>query len=159
MVFDHQIGDQLPENWRSSLRRVDFFGMDYLQGLMQIFLLLADWWTNRHECMPYREHGPLLCALWIAEPDLVCPTDLNFSHDLGNGRLTIFRQAVDATAVKKVCPQILCQTVKLIDVTFPVADVDTAFRGTGQLCGTAQIIRPRRANACFPFARWGHAWG
>ena len=66
---------------------------------------------------------------------------LDVGHYPGNGRSTVFGQAVHAAADQKVGTQILGQTVEFEDVALTIPDMNTAF---GRAC---QFRGPTRANA------------
>ncbi|MEP2028818.1 MAG: hypothetical protein ABJI96_08945 [Paracoccaceae bacterium] len=58
-----RVCDQLPENGRLALRRVEFLGVDDLEVLMPVFPLLPDRRADRHGGMPDRQHGAMILAL------------------------------------------------------------------------------------------------
>ena len=82
MGRDRQVRDQLPEHRRPAFWRVELLGMNDLELLMPVFLLLPDWRANCHRSKPDRKHGLLPLALRIAEPNLMRTTGLDRCHHL-----------------------------------------------------------------------------
>ena len=72
-------------------------------------------------------------------------------HHSRNGRVAIFRQAVDAAPDDEPGPEFFGQAVEFVDVAFPITDMHAAFRRPRQLGGAAQIVEP--AHALLPFDR------
>jgi hypothetical protein len=54
--------------------------------------------------------------------------DMNMLHGFEDRVLTISREPVDAGTHEKVGAEIVCGAKQVIDVAFPVADVDAAHR-------------------------------
>lgn len=82
-----QVRDQFPEDGRPALRRAEFLGMDDLEPLMPVPLLLSDWQTDGHRRVPDGKYGLLQLALRITEPDLVRAAGLGCRHHSGDGRV------------------------------------------------------------------------
>ena len=95
---------------------------------MPVFLLLPDRGPNSHGRVFDRQHGAMIFALRVAEPDLMRATGLRFSHHFGNGRSAILRQTVDAATHEESRPELFGQAVEFIDVAFPITDMHTALR-------------------------------
>lgn len=66
-----QVRDQLPDDGRPALRRVEFLGMDDLEFLMPIYSLLSDRRPDDHGGMPDRQHRAMVIALRVPEPHLM----------------------------------------------------------------------------------------
>ena len=72
-----QVRDKLPEDGRPVFRQVKFLGMDNLEVLVPVFPLLSDRRSDSHRGAPDRQHGAMVIALRVAEPDLMGPAWLN----------------------------------------------------------------------------------
>ena len=63
-------------------------------------------------------------------------------HNLGDGRLAILSQAVDAAAHEEFGAELFSQAIKLVNVAFAVSDMYTSPRLSSQFGRPAQIIKP-----------------
>lgn len=77
---------------------------------MPVFALLSDRRADRHRRVPDRQHGAMVLALRIAEPDLVGAAGLRPGHHAGDGRAAILRQAIDAAPDEEPGPEFFGQS-------------------------------------------------
>jgi len=144
-----QICYQLPEDGCPAFRRIKFLGMDDLEVLVPVFPLLSDRRADRHRGMSDRQHGAMVLALRIAEPDLVGAASLHLCHHLGNGRAAILRQTIDAAAHEEPRPELFGQAVEFVNVAFPIPDMHATLWRPRQFGGQAQIVEPAHAFLLF----------
>ena len=95
--------------------------------------------------VPDRQNGLLLLTLRVAEANLVRAAGLDARHHLGDGRVAVFSQAVDAASDQKAGSEFLRQAEKFIDIAFPITDMYAATGGPRQFGGPAQIVEPAHA--------------
>lgn len=93
--------------------------------------------------MPYRQYCALLSALCITKLDFVPAAGRYALHHFGDGRLAILSQTVDTAANEKMRSELFGQTVKLVNIALPIADMHASVRRPGQFSGLAQMIVPR----------------
>ena len=69
----------------------------------------------------------------ISKFDTMQPLDTHLSHLVSNRVIAIARRAVDTRPNQEICPDLLRCAEQLVDVAFPIANMDAALR-VGQQC-------------------------
>ena len=85
--------------------------------------------------------GPSLSRIvLIAELDFVAAAARRPFHNLGDGRLAILRQAVDAASHEEFGAELFSQAIELVNVAFSISDMYTSPRLSGQFGRPAQMV-------------------
>jgi hypothetical protein len=94
---------------------------------------------------------PSAIAPLVAELDMMEAFGVNILHFRCNRVATIASEAVDARAHKEMRAELLGQTIELVDITFPIADMHATVRPPQETYAPAQGLKPADAPPSFRF--------
>ena len=80
---------------------------------------------------------------------MVKPGDVEVSHFVGDGVVSVPGQPIDAGSDQEVRPELLGQTEQFVDIALAVANVNAAFRGVEQRDRLAHVFQPAEAFLLF----------
>ena len=148
-----KVGDQFPVDPISSSRLAPLLSMNNSKIQIRILLLLSD--RRKHADAAIADLQNRLPDLTSVTPffylNAMQPLDRNLLHLIGDGVLAISGQPVHAGAHHEMRSHLLCRAEQFVNITLPIADVDTAARLVEQRCGLAQVLQPAKS---FDFDRY-----
>ncbi|WP_233838699.1 hypothetical protein [Paraburkholderia sp. ZP32-5] len=140
-----QVGDQFSFDTSTPGRRIALLCMKDCELKLRVAALLADWRQDSHLLIAQFELRAYRTALRISKLDAMESLDLNMLHGFGDRVLPISREPVDAGTHEEVGAQIVCGAKQLVDVAFPVADVNAAHGIVEKLSRLPHIFQPAPA--------------
>lgn len=90
--------------------------------------------------VPNFENSVVRIAFLVPNLDPMLPLYRNLIHLIGNSVISIPGQAVDTGSYQKMSSNLLSDAKELIDVGFPIADMDASPRIIKQLSGLLEIF-------------------
>ena len=144
-----KIGDQLPFDRLSAFRRAAFGGVDHRKVEGGIALLLADGRLDHDASELDFQRNFYGFALVASHFDMMQAFDAGLLH-LGRDRMSaVAGEPIDAGANQKVRADVLRQAIELVNVAFPIADMNTAFRLSQAVDRLPKILEPAHAFLLF----------
>ena len=140
-----KVSDQFPVDPISSSRLAPLLSMNNSKIQIRVLLLLADRRKHADATIPDLQNRlPDLTSV-VTHLNAMQPLDRNLLHLIGDGVLAISGQPVHAGAHQEMRSHLLCRTEQFVNITLPIADVDTAPRLVEERSGLAQVLQPAKA--------------
>jgi hypothetical protein len=130
---DWEVGDQLPADPLSVLRRASFLSVDHGQGEGRMSPLFPNRRQDAEPAPPKLENRLVRIAFPAADLDSVQPLDSHRRHLGRDSVTTVSGQAVVAGPDHEMRSDLLRKAEQLVDVAFSVTNVNTACRITQKL--------------------------
>src|SRR5487761_1616247 len=143
--MDREIGEKLPLNFPSPLRRSPLLSMDHGQSARGICLLFANRREDSKLAKTNFEKRFIRIAVVVLDLYSMQAVDRDFVHGVGNCMTAFPGKPVNAGSNQEMRSNLLGQAEQLVNVALAIANMNTSFGYSEKVRRLPQILQPADA--------------